>query len=185
MDHSDHVRLLRNGVPSGPGVWADFGSGGGAFTLALADLLGPGSVIYSVDRDRRALERQARALRAANPQVEVHYLHADYTRPLALPPLDGVVMANSLHFQRDRDKPAVLQLVADYLKYGGRLIIVEYDTDRGSFWVPHPFSASTWVRLAAASGFVDTRKLASYRGRHLNGIYSALSVKPHMCSAGG
>ena len=41
MIHSDHVRLLRDGVPQAGGVWADIGSGGGAFTLALADLLGP------------------------------------------------------------------------------------------------------------------------------------------------
>lgn len=185
MNHADHVELLRGGVPAGPGIWADFGSGGGAFTLALADLLGPGSVIYSIDRDRRSLERQERAMRAAFPRVEVHYLHADYTRPLELPPLDGVVMANSLHFQRDRDKPAVLRVVAGYLKPGGRLIIVEYDTDRGNPWVPHPFSSATWERLAVANGFVETRRLASYRGRHHSGIYSAVSVKPHIGSAGG
>ena len=37
MDHTDHVNLIRAGVSTG-GVWADFGSGGGAFTLALADV---------------------------------------------------------------------------------------------------------------------------------------------------
>jgi precorrin-6B methylase 2 len=38
------------------GTWADLGSGGGAFTLALADLIGPQGVIYSMDRDRYALQ---------------------------------------------------------------------------------------------------------------------------------
>ena len=58
MDHRDHVELLRGGVePAGPGGadWGDLGSGAGAFTLALADLLGPGGRILSVDRDRGAL----------------------------------------------------------------------------------------------------------------------------------
>ena len=40
MNHEDHVRLLRKGIVEPGGVWADFGSGAGAFTLALADLLG-------------------------------------------------------------------------------------------------------------------------------------------------
>src|SRR5690554_4106120 len=41
MNHQDHVNLLRPGVPATGGVWADFGAGTGAFTLALAELLGP------------------------------------------------------------------------------------------------------------------------------------------------
>ena len=35
MNHRDHVNLLRRGVPEPGGVWADLGSGAGAFTLAL------------------------------------------------------------------------------------------------------------------------------------------------------
>ena len=52
------MRLLRGGVPIPGGVWADFGSGDGAFTLALADLLGPGARICSVDREAHSLARQ-------------------------------------------------------------------------------------------------------------------------------
>lgn len=32
MDHADHLRLIRGGVPGPGGTWADFGAGGGAFT---------------------------------------------------------------------------------------------------------------------------------------------------------
>jgi len=178
LDHRDHVNLLRDGVLHGGGVWADLGSGGGAFTLALADLLGTGSMIYSIDRDRRALRRQADAMRAAFPGVEARYLHDDYTEPIDMPPLDGVVMANALHFQRDRDKPSILSRIHSYLKPGGRLIIVEYNTDRGNLWVPHPFSYSTWERLAANAGFVETRLLATRPSRNLREIYSAMSARP-------
>src|SRR5579863_6185040 len=99
MTHDDHVRLLRDGIPaSAGGVWADLGSGWGAFTLALADLLGSGGRIYSVDRDSGALREQEQAMRERFPDRSVTYLAADFTRPLDLPPLDGIVMANSLHF---------------------------------------------------------------------------------------
>jgi SAM-dependent methyltransferase len=173
MDHHDHVRLLRDGVLGGGPTWADLGSGGGAFTLALADLLGPSGSIYSVDRDARALEVQGRALRDRFPNVTVTPLIADFSRPMELPPLDGLVMANSLHFERD--KPAVLGLVRGYLRPGGRLVLVEYDADRGNPWVPFPLSYNTWAKLAAESGFRETRRLTSVPSRFLGSIYSAVS----------
>ncbi len=178
MDHKDHVALLRGGVPeareSRAGPWADLGSGGGAFTLALAELLGPAGEIYSVDRDRRALQRQGEILRARFPATTLHLLVADFTRPLALPPLDGVVMANSLHFVRD--KASVLGAVHALLRPGGRLLLVEYNTDRGNPFVPHPLSYPSWEAAARRAGFAETRLLATRPSRFLREIYSALSV---------
>jgi ubiquinone/menaquinone biosynthesis C-methylase UbiE len=174
MDHHDHVRLLRDGVEGGGKTWADLGSGHGAFTLALADLLGPSGSIYSVDRDKGALEVQRRALRDAFLNVSVTPLIADFSRPLELPPLDGIVMANSLHFERD--KLAVLGLLRGYLRPGGRLVLVEYDADRGNPWVPYPLSFGTWAKLAEEAGFRDTRQLASVPSRFLGSIYSAVSL---------
>jgi len=156
-------------------TWADLGSGEGAFTLALADLLGPTGSIYTVDRDSRALRIQLRALRDAFPNVTVTPLVADFTQPLELPPLDGIVMANSLHFRRDR--LAVLRLVRDYLRPAGRLILVEYDTDHGNPWVPFPLSCRSWATLAAEAGFHDTQRLASVPSHFLGSIYSALSLR--------
>jgi SAM-dependent methyltransferase len=176
VNHQDHVRLLHDGVPTLGGVWADFGSGDGAFTLALADLLGPGAQIYSVDREAHSLERQEISMALQIPGVQVTYLVADYTRPLALPPLDGIVMANSLHFQRAKD--GVLALVRGYLKPGGRLLLVEYNADNGNMWVPYPLSYPTWEKLAAANGFTQTRLLATTPSRFLHEIYSAESLKP-------
>ncbi len=121
MTHDDHVYLLRNGIPKAGGVWADLGSGTGAFTLALADLIGPAGQIYTVDKDRNALREQERALHANFPSHTVHYLVADFTQRLDLPPLDGVVMANSLHYVRN--KPMMLQLVHSYLQPDGRDIL--------------------------------------------------------------
>src|SRR6185312_14871035 len=123
MNHDDHVRLIRDGVAGAGNVWADLGSGGGAFTLALADLLGAGGHIYSVDTDARALREQRAALQARFPAVTVDQRTADFTKSLELPPLDGVVMANSLHFQRHKEP--VLQQVRTLLKPGGRLVLVE------------------------------------------------------------
>ena len=98
---------------------------------------------------------------------------ADFTIPIDLPQLDGIVMANSLHFVRD--KAPVLQLIRGYLRPGGRLVLVEYAADRGNEWVPYPLSFATWSVLAADAGFRETRQLASVPSRFLDSIYSALS----------
>lgn len=174
MTHDDHVALLREGVVSAGPVWADLGSGDGAFTLALADLLGPDGCIYSIDRDRGALRRQAAEMSARFPAVAVEYVAGDFARDLPLPRLDGAVMANSLHFERD--KAPVLERVRGCLRPGGRLVLVEYNTDRGNPWVPHPISYPTWEALAAEGGFVGTRLLARRPSRFLGEIYSALSL---------
>ncbi len=175
MNHKDHVNLLQKGVPGQGGIWADLGSGTGAFTLALADLIGPTGQIYSIDKDQRALKEQEIAMRASFPATTVRYLTADFTRQLDLPPLDGIVMANSLHFIRHKDP--VLQLIRGYLRPGGRFILVEYNTDRGNMWVPYPLSYRTWETLARQNGFIQTRLLATVPSRFFGEIYSALSLQ--------
>jgi SAM-dependent methyltransferase len=165
--------LIRDGIAKTGGVWADFGSGSGAFTLALADLLGPGAQIYSVDKNVASLNQQARALRSRFPAVEMHYLNADYTQRLDLPPLDGVLMANTLHFQRHL--APLLRLIRTYLRPAGRLIVVEYNLDRGNTWVPYPFSFKKWQSIARRNGFNNTRLLARRPSRFMGEIYSAIS----------
>jgi ubiquinone/menaquinone biosynthesis C-methylase UbiE len=174
MDHHDHVNLLRLGVPSG-GTWADFGSGEGAFTLALCDLIGPGSEIWSIDKDRGRLDRQRQVLRTRFPDSNVHLVQADLSRPMELPPLDGVVMANSLHFFRDKER--VLRLVRGYLKENGRLMLVEYNVDSGNVWVPHPLSFDTFRVLAPQAGFSEPQLLATAPSHFLREFYSALALR--------
>ena len=175
MNHADHVALIRDGVLGGGPLWADLGSGGGAFTLALAELLGSSGTIHSVDRDEAALGRQADEMAARFPGVPLQQLAADFSRPLSLPSLDGILMANSLHFVADQ--AAVLGSLLQHLRAGGRLVLVEYDADEGNPWVPYPLSFRSWVDLAADVRLRDTRRLASVPSRFLGSIYSALSLR--------
>ncbi len=173
MNHQDHVNLLRAGVPATGGVWADFGSGAGAFTLALAELIGASGEIYSIDKDAAALREQERTMHARFPRAVVHYRTADFTSPLDLPPLDGVIMANALHFARDQER--VVRSIKQYLRPDGRFILVEYNTDQGNPWVPYPLSFGIWEMLARRCGFERTRRLAMRPSSFLREIYSALS----------
>jgi ubiquinone/menaquinone biosynthesis C-methylase UbiE len=175
MQHRDHVNLLRGAIPVPGGAWADLGSGGGAFTLALAELVGPEGLIYSVDEDEHALREQAQAMRAQFPANAVSYLTADFAQPLNLPPLGGIVMANALHFVEPRHKLRVVGLVKSYLHPGGRLVVVEYNVDTGNTWVPFPFAYPGWEALARQAGFAHTQLLATAPSHFLRGFYSAMS----------
>jgi ubiquinone/menaquinone biosynthesis C-methylase UbiE len=176
VKHADLVRLLRDGVGARGGNWADLGAGEGAFTLALANLVGPGAHIAAVDRDAGSLRRLGYEMGKRFPATALEIVVADFTRPLKLSGLDGVVMANSLHFIRDK-KP-VLESVRQMLRPGGRLIVVEYGSDRGNPWVPHPFAYPSWERLAAGAGFEATRLLDTMPSRFLGSLYSAISLRP-------
>lgn len=176
MDHTDHVNLLRPAnLPSG-GTWADFGAGSGAFTLALRELVGPHADIYAVDKDGRALKELEQAHRQKfTTSQNIHAVRADFSGALSLPPLDGIVMANSLHYFKDREK--ILRHVRSFLKLQGSLLLVEYNVDSGNPWVPYPLSFETFRVLAPHAGFSEPRLLGTIPSRFLHEFYSAVAYR--------
>jgi ubiquinone/menaquinone biosynthesis C-methylase UbiE len=176
MDHNDHVNLLRDGVPGPGGVWADLGAGSGAFTLALAELIGPTGKITAIDKNRRALQTLKNTAGTRYPGVQLTLQVADFSRPLHLPPFDGVVMANSLHFLSRTSQKNTLQSVYKALRPAGRLIVVEYDTDQDNTWVPYPLSFPSFEHLASQVGYTRTTLLRTRPSRFLRQIYSACSL---------
>ena len=176
MNHTDHVNLMRPANLIQGGVYADLGAGSGAFTLALRELVGLDAIIYAVDKDRGALRQLDSAHRARFHTTDnLILLPSDFSRPLSFPPLDGIVMANSLHFFKDKE--TILQHVRGYLKPDGTLLLIEYDVDRGNLWVPHPLSFETWRVLAPRAGFSEPHLLGTAPSRFLKGFYSALAQR--------
>lgn len=176
MDHHDHVNLLHPADLSPGASYADLGAGSGAFTLALRELLGLSADIYAIDRDRGRLAELKRIHHARfGPSDHLHLIPADFTRELQLPPLEGVLMANSLHFFRNKEK--VLRHVRSLLKPNGTLLLVEYNVDRGNPWVPHPMSFETFRELVPRAGFSEPQLLAKHPSSFLREFYSALAFK--------
>jgi ubiquinone/menaquinone biosynthesis C-methylase UbiE len=176
MEHHDHVNLLRPADVEPGGTWADLGAGSGAFTLALRELAGPEANLYAVDKDARSLEALERNFQARfGSSSNLSLMAQDFSKPLSLPALDGVLMANSLHFFRQ--KAPILQHVRRYLKPGGILLLVEYDVDAGNMWVPYPISFESWRKLAPQAGFSQPRLLGQAPSRFLKGFYSAAAYQ--------
>lgn len=176
MNHGDHVNLLRPAELKPGGSWADLGAGSGAFTFATRELTGPTAGIYAIDKDHASLNQLEKAYRARfGDSQNLHLITGDFSRVLDIPLLDGIVMANSLHFFKDKEK--ILRHVSSYLKPNGILLIVEYNVDLGNLWVPYPFSFETCSKLVPRANFSGPRLLAKVPSRFLREFYSAACNK--------
>jgi len=176
MNHNDHVNLLRSANLNQGGLWADFGAGSGAFTLALRELVGLDATIYAVDKDKSSLRELENSHRGRfNTTHNLVLFPNDFSRPLDIPALDGVVMANSLHYFKDKEN--LLRHVHEFLRPNGALVIVEYNVDSGNLWVPHPLSFETFRALAPRAGYSEPRLLAKHPSRFLKEFYSAVAHK--------
>lgn len=154
-----------------PQHWADLGAGSGTFTQALARLLSQGSVIHAIDKDAKAL--------AQIPYVsgrDILKVTGDFVELLeTLPPLDGVLMANALHYVKDQRQ--LLRKVFGRLVPGGRMLIVEYDTETANPWVPFPVSFATLQRVVAGEA-LSVELLAQAPSRYQRGgMYTALVAR--------
>jgi len=176
VDHGEMVALIRDGVTERTGVWADLGAGTGNFTAALRDLLDSTATIYAIDRDAKAIAaQQARAAQAPKSATIVP-MQADFTQRLRLPPLDGVLMANALHFVRDQEH--TLRQIVDYMKPGGRLLLVEYELQAVQRWVPFPAPFARFQALAAATYLLAPMPVGTRRSPRTGiALYAAVATK--------
>ena len=177
MRVDEAAALIRQAVTTPGGVWADLGAGSGTFSRALAALLGPAGTVYAVDRDRRALATLATP-HGDSPGAAVVPVVGDFTRPLALPPLDGALLANALHFVDSGDQAAVLGRVAALLRPGGALVLAEYDRRAASRWVPHPVAPARFAALAAAAGLSEPALIGERASAYGGVLYAAVARRP-------
>jgi ubiquinone/menaquinone biosynthesis C-methylase UbiE len=169
MTHEEALRLLRpTNIFTGE-TWADLGAGTGRFTKALAELLGKTGTVHAVDRDRRALN-QIQASRLESASIITH--HQDFTEPLNLENLDGILMANALHFVRDQT--SLLNQLTKYLKSTGKFIVIEYDIARANPWVPFPLSFENLKKLVIRVGLQEPVKMTRKDSRYHREMYVAV-----------
>jgi trans-aconitate methyltransferase len=154
----------------GPTTWADLGCGTGTFTLALADLLAPGSVIHAMDRDSRAL----RKIPSSHKSVSITTHSGDFTHQMwPFDNLDGILMANSLHYVNDQ--ATFIRALEARMTSPRRFLVVEYDTHEANRWVPYSSirllhsRPSVYRRAALYAALVTTSDLNKKRVQNLVG----------------
>lgn len=147
--------------------WADLGCGSGVFTEALAGCLAEGSRIVGVDNRDLALPAEF------GNGVAVNFLKADFERDvLDLPLLDGVLMANALHFVRGKD--GLIKKLEKLFVAAPRFIIVEYETAHANQWVPFPIRFVDLKGLFGRHGYRNTKQIATRRSVYGGEMYLAI-----------
>ena len=174
MQTADAVALIRDAVVGAGGHWADLGAGRGTFTRARVELLGADGHVIAVDHDAGSVA-ELRAL--AKTATNVSVVEGDFTKEIDLPPLDGMLLANALHFVKDAG--GVLARLAGRLKPDGRGVIVEYDRRAASRWVPYPISIADLPKLAAAAKLSRFTVTDSRPSNYEGVIYTASAVTGH------
>jgi len=171
MKPKDALNLIEPGVEriNTKQIWADLGAGNGIFTHALSRLLPAGSMIYAVDMNSTRMSSIS-----LWEQVTLKIIQADFVSSAwNTEPLNGILMANALHFVKEKE--SFLKKLKERLTPGGRLLIVEYEMEKGNTWVPYPISFQKLSAIATSSDFSSVKKLIEvpsvYEGRM---IYSAV-----------
>ncbi len=152
-----------------PVIWADLGCGSGVFTRALATLLPASSQIFAVDRN-------AQTLTGMYSEVKITFRRADFEKDsLNLPSLDGVLIANALHYVKD--KIPFLHKIKKHLNGQGEMILIEYDTEVPNQWVPYPVPFNKLKQIVLEAGFSSIEKMGEVRSAYNNGNMYSCVVK--------
>jgi SAM-dependent methyltransferase len=130
--------------------------------------------LIAVDRDRASLRALRTAMERLFPGAHLDLVAGDFRDHLPLPPLDGILAANAIHFVREQT--ALLRQWREYLKPGSRLLVVEYDAAVGNRWVPHPLSFAALGPVARAAGFSEPVLIGARPSRFLGRIYAAVAT---------
>lgn len=166
MTLHEAVELIRPGVVPVSGIWADIGAGTGMFTKALMEILIEGKII-ALDKSPHALFQSNFA--DSESKVIVEIKEGDFNQSLDLPQLDGIIMANALHYANDH--LAVLQNVITTLKPGGSFILIEYETKNPNPpWVPNPVPFQRFFDLCNLAGLNEPNTIGTHQSIYNDGI---------------
>lgn len=109
-------------------VAADIGSGPGFFTLPMANRVGPSGKVFAIDVEPRMIERLLeRSAEGGVGNIEA-LLSLGGSLPLPDGGIDAALMVNVLHELEDRG--SILRQVANALRPGGVLAVVEWKKER-------------------------------------------------------
>ncbi len=153
MTLEDAIDLIQPSAPFPKSRWADLGCGSGLFTRALATLLPSGSRIYAVDQNMKGFIANPDVIDVRVIPVEMDFESDDFP----FNDLDGILMANSLHFVKDKMK--LNRKLESSFHGSGIFIVVEYDTDVTNHWVPYPVSYLSLQKLFRLAGYSTITRL--------------------------
>lgn len=135
---SDPEKVIEQ-VKVGEGmIVADFGSGAGFYTLALARKVGPYGRVFAIDAHPEYLRKvKNEAVKSGHQQVEV--IQGDLETPkgsgLVSASVDRIVIANTLFTLENLDQ--IVLEAKRVLKHNGKVVVIDWNESYGQIG-PHP-----------------------------------------------
>jgi ubiquinone/menaquinone biosynthesis C-methylase UbiE len=169
MNISDAISLINHPYVTRnlPEIWADLGCGAGTFTEALSNILPENSEIIAIDKSQQKLPL------SYQNSVKIAFLHSDFEKEeLQLPSLDGILMANSIHYVKNKSE--LLKRLITLFKERPKFLLVEYDTSSANPWVPFPLPFSELKKLIDDVGLTSIEKIGERNSLYGEKMYSAL-----------
>lgn len=155
MTHQTALSLIQEALPTKSAVWADLGAGSGLFAEVLADHLPQNSTVIAMDKSPHMLWRLE-----TPPGIHFQVMEGDFTREMEFPQLDGILMANALHYVED--PAAVLPHILSHLRPGGSFVLIEYETQQAlPPWIPYPIPKARFEALASQAGLSKPRLIGT------------------------
>jgi ubiquinone/menaquinone biosynthesis C-methylase UbiE len=145
--------------------WADLGCGDGLFSRALLKLLPTRSIVHAIDQTNQTF---------TEPEIKFHKLNFEID-DLQLPLLNGILMANSLHFINN--KLSLLQRFKSNLLPSGSFVLVEYDLAVANRWVPYPLNYGAALKLFSEAGFTSIEKISAHKSVFNNTTMYSLHIQ--------
>jgi ubiquinone/menaquinone biosynthesis C-methylase UbiE len=143
-------------------VVADIGAGSGVFSLPIGRALRPGGTVYAVDIDQELLNHVEMEA-TEQGMVNVKPILGGGSDPLLPVDVDLVLMNDVLHHIEDR--AGYLATLALYLKPGGRIAIIDFQSGQG----PHKDDPTMMVTEDQATKWLEPAGLKPVE--HIN-LYS-------------
>lgn len=153
-------------------LWLDLGAGTGLFTAALANHLPATSRIIAVDTNAKALKQIPARVNTVSIESRIANFIED---ALDIKEADGILMANSLHYVKD--KASLLLKLIPLLKTNGSLLLVEYNRTRANQWVPYPLTIDAAKDLFINAGYSNFTLLNKRPSAYGGEMYAAMIAK--------
>jgi hypothetical protein len=126
-------------------------------------------MIHAIDRDHRALA----GIPDRYDSVEIRKSVGDLNDTgLSLPKVDGMLIANTLHFIRGQEA-----LLSRLLSVADRILVVEYERFLPNPWGPYPAGFQKLRKLCSRVGLGTVEKIGTRPSRFGGMMYSALAMK--------
>ena len=153
-------------IPSGvPQHWADLGCGTGVFTRILAQYLPESSKITAIDK---VLQHFPETM---GNSINIDFRVGDFeNESLPLQHLDGIMMANSLHYVRDKE--AFILQAEKYFAKNPAFLIIEYNRTEANQWVPYPIPFEQLKTLFSRLDYTHIEKIGEQKSLYGGVMYA-------------